>query len=31
VADEAAGFAIADGITVLAKGQLVAGTYTGPR
>jgi glucose-1-phosphate adenylyltransferase len=30
-ADEAAGFAIADGITVLAKGQHVDGTYTGPR
>jgi glucose-1-phosphate adenylyltransferase len=30
-ADAAAGFAIADGITVLAKGQHVTGTYTGPR
>jgi glucose-1-phosphate adenylyltransferase len=30
-ADREAGFAIADGLTVLAKGQHVAGTYTGPR
>jgi glucose-1-phosphate adenylyltransferase len=30
-ADEAAGFAVVDGITVLAKGQHVPGVYTGPR
>jgi glucose-1-phosphate adenylyltransferase len=29
--DRAAGFALVDGITVLAKGQPVSGAYTGPR
>jgi glucose-1-phosphate adenylyltransferase len=29
--DRAAGFEVVDGITVLAKRQSVAGTYTGPR